>query len=220
MAETRPNPHYPPVDKRMIGDVVQMAHRGFLSQSASKVLLDAAGINRARQYRVNSEHEAQLAFISIGGPVAMKGVIEGGKLALGAIALNVCDIGTLIIEFNRIMNIDGVGTVTIEPMLEGEEVFIYATRKHLGCYTISCGISGSSHASVTRESPVTPQIAADMVEGLPTSVNKYIFAENIRRVSALCDCAHSILSVEINPLIGNEKSMTALNARISIDNDD
>ena len=220
MAETKIDPHYPPVDKRMINDVVQIAQRGFLSQSASKVLLDAAGINRARQYRVVSEQEAKLAFISIGGPVAMKGLIEGGKLASGAIALNVNDIGTGKIEFNRIMNIDGVSVVTIEPMLEGEEVFIYATRRHYGLYDISCGICGSKPVIVKREGPITPQLASEMVEGLDTSVNKFIFAENIRRVSALCDTAPSILSVEINPLIGNERTMNALNARISIDNKD
>lgn len=220
MAETKPDPHYPPVDKRMIGDIVQIATRGFLSQSASKVLLDAAGINRARQYRACTEHEAQLAMIAIGGPVAMKAVIEGDKQALGAIALNVCDIGTLKVEFNRIMNIHGVSSVSIEPMLEGQEVYIYATRKYTGRYDISCGISGSGRPGTKRESPITPQIAAEMVEGLDTIVNKYIFAENIRRVSALCDTAPSILSVEINPLIGNEKNINALNARISIDNDD
>ena len=220
MSETKPNPHYPPIDKRMIGDIVQIAHRGFLSQSASKVLLDAAGINRARQYRACNEHEAQLAAIAIGGPVAMKAVIDGDKQALGAIALNVIDIGTLRVEFNRIMNIEGVTAVSIEPMLEGQEVYIYATRKYTGVYDISCGVTGSNRVSVKRESPITPQIAAEMVEGPDTDVNKYLFAENIRRVSALCDCSPSILSVEINPLIGNDKSMNALNARISIDNDD
>ena len=220
MAETKTDPHYPPVDKRMISDVVQMAHRGFLSQSASKVLLDAAGINRARQYRACDEDEALVALIAIGGPVAMKAVIEEGKQARGALALNVSDIGTLKIEFARIMNIEGVKAVSIEPMLEGEEVFIYATRKYMGKYDISCGLAGDKAASVKRESPVTPQIASEMVEGFDTSVNKFIFAENIRRVSALCEYAPSILSLEINPLIGNERSMTALNARISIDNDD
>jgi acetyltransferase len=219
MTETKIDPHYPPVDKRMIDDVVEIANRGFLSQIASKVLLDAIGITQARQFRVYTEDEALFARIAIGGPVAMKAVIDGDKQALGAIALNVSDIGTLKIEFARIMNIDGVSAVSIEPMLEGEEVYIYATRKYQGCYEISCGLCGKP-ASVKRESPITPQIAAEMVEGLDTSVNKFIFAENIRRVSALCDAAPSILSVEINPLIGDSRSMNALNARISIDNDD
>jgi acetyltransferase len=219
MAETNIDPHYPPVDKRMINDVVQIANRGFLSQIASKVLLDAIGITQARQFRACTVDDALYARIAIGGPVAMKGVIDGDKQELGAIALNVYDIGTLKIEFDRIMNIQGVSAVSIEPMLEGEEVYIYATRKHMGCYEISCGLCGKS-APVKRESPITPQIAFEMVEGLDTGVNKYIFAENIRRVSALCDAAPSILSVEINPLIGDSRSMNALNARISIDNDD
>ena len=219
MAEKILDPHYPPVDKRMIGEITQIAHRGFLSQSASKVLLDAAGITRARQYRACNEHEARVAMIAIGGPVAMKAVIDEGKQARGALALNVCDIGTLRIEFARIMNIEGVTAVSIEPMLEGEEVYIYATRKYVGRYEISCGLCGKS-SPVKRESPITPQIASEMVEGLDTGVNKFIFAENIRRVSALCDAAPSILSVEINPLIGDSRSMNALNARISIDNDD
>lgn len=220
MTETKLNPHYPPVDKRMINDVIQIAPRGFLPQTASKVLLDAIGIDQARQFRACNVDEALIARIAIGGPVAMKAVIEGDKQALGAIALNVSDIGTLKVEFDRIMNIEGVTAVSIEPMLEGEEVFIYATRKYAGHYDISCGIAGSHPVSIKREGPITPQIASEMVEGLDTRVNKFIFSENIRRVSALCDTAPSILSVSINPLIGNERSITALNARISIDNDD
>ena len=219
MAESNINPHYPPVDKRMINDVVQIANRGFLSQIASKVLLDAIGITQARQFRAYTMDEALYARIAIGGPVAMKAVIDGDKQALGAMELNVSDIGTLIIEFDRIMTIEGVRAVSIEPMLEGEEVYIYATRKYQGCYEISCGLCGKS-SPVKRESPITPQIASEMVEGLDTGVNKFIFAENIRRVSALCDAAPCILSVEINPLIGDSRSMNALNARISIDNDD
>jgi len=219
MAQTNIDPHYPPVDKRMINDVVQIANRGFLSQIAAKILLDAIGITQARQFRACTADEALYARIAIGGPVAMKGVIDGDKQALGAIALNVNDIGTLNVEFDRIMNIQGVTAVTLEPMLEGEEVYIYATRKYVGCYEISCGLCGNP-SLVKRESPITPQIASEMVEGLDTGVNKFIFAENIRRVSALCDAAPSILSVEINPLIGDSHSIKALNARISIDNDD
>jgi len=220
MAETITDPHYPPVDKRMIDDVVKIASRGFLPQVASKVLLDAIGITQARQFRACNEHEALIAMIAIGGPIAMKAVIEGGKQDLGAIALNVSDIGTLKIEFARIMNIEGVKAVSIEPMLKGEEVYIYATRKFAGHYEISCGVSGINQPNVKQETPITPRIASEMVEGFDTSVNKVIFAENIRRVSALCDSAPAILSVEINPLIGNDRSLTALNARISIDNDD
>jgi len=219
MADTRIDPHYPPVDKRMIDDVMQIAHRGFLSQTASKVLLDAIGITMARQFRACNEHEALVARIAIGGPVAMKGVIDSGKQALGAIALNVYDIGTLKVEFARIMNIKGVSAVSIEPMLEGQEVFIYATRLYDGQYEISCGITGENDR-IRRLSPITPQIAAEMVASLDTRVNQTIFADNIRRVSALCDCAPCILSVEINPLIGNSRMINALNARISIDNDD
>ena len=47
-------------------------------------------------------------------------------------------------------------------------------------------------------------------------VNETVFNEMIRRVSALCEVAPEIVEMDLNPLLGNSKTVTAVDARIRI----
>jgi len=220
MSQITINPHYPPVDKRKIDEVMEISSRGFLSRAASNVLLDAAGINRSTQIIANTEEQAHMAAISVGWPIAMKAVMDGDKQAVGAIAINVADIGTLKVEFTRIKKVANVTQVSIEPMLSGSELFIKASRQYEGLHTIRCGVVATKKVIAEESTPITPELANKMVSGFDNSINKVIFAEVIRRVSALLSVAPYIISIEISPLISNKRTVTALNARISIDSRD
>ena len=52
---------------------------------------------------------------------------------------------------------------------------------------------------------------------LSEGVNIPLFNEVVRRVSALCEAAPEIFEMDINPLLGNSKSLTAVDARIRIE---
>ena len=47
-------------------------------------------------------------------------------------------------------------------------------------------------------------------------VNEVIFAELVSKVSTLCAAAPEIAEMDINPLLGNSSSVTAVDARIRI----
>lgn len=77
-------------------------------------------------------------------------------------------------------------------------------------------------------SPVSKVEADEMIHGLRAikllegvrgkeGVNLALFNEVIRRVSALCAAAPEIFEMDINPLLGNSKSITAVDARIRIE---
>ena len=48
-------------------------------------------------------------------------------------------------------------------------------------------------------------------------VNEIMFNETIRRVSALCIAAPEIVEMDLNPLIGNERGLTAIDVKIRIE---
>lgn len=48
-------------------------------------------------------------------------------------------------------------------------------------------------------------------------VNETLYTEVIRRVSALCYAAPEIVEMDINPLLGTLKHVTAVDARICIE---
>ena len=66
------------------------------------------------------------------------------------------------------------------------------------------------------------KIGVKLLEGIrgKEGVNLVLFNETIRRVSALCAAAPEIFEMDINPLLGNAKSITAVDARIRIEKSD
>ena len=79
--------------------------------------------------------------------------------------------------------------------------------------------------------PVTKIEAEEMIKGLKSykiiqgvrgkeGVNEPLFNEIIRRVSALCTIAPEIMEMDINPLLANSKTITAVDMRIRIDKDE
>ena len=77
-------------------------------------------------------------------------------------------------------------------------------------------------------SPVSDHEANEMLHNLRSfkllegvrgqeGVNLPLFAETIRRVSALCEAAPEIFEMDINPLLGNAKQVIAVDARIRIE---
>ena len=58
----------------------------------------------------------------------------------------------------------------------------------------------------------------DLLKGVrgKKGVNKKLFIEIIQRVSALVEVAPEIVEMDMNPLIGTRKKITAVDARIRI----
>jgi acetate---CoA ligase (ADP-forming) len=96
---------------------------------------------------------------------------------------------------------------------------------------VLCGLGGI-YIEVLKDvqsglSPVSKEEAHQMIKGLRSykiiegvrgqeGVNEDLYVDVIRRVSALCEAAPEIMEMDINPLIGNLKRLTAVDARILI----
>jgi acetyltransferase len=222
----------PPVDTKMIRSVIDNSTDGYLDPEDVQILLDAAGISRAKEIVAKTETALRKGAKEIGYPLVMKVVGPVHKSDVGGVVLDITDEETLVIEFNRMMKIDQTTAVLIQPMLSGTQIFIGAKREDKFGHLIMCGLGGIFVEALgdvnTSLNPVSKQEASEMIQNLKSyslikgsrgqeGVNEFLFSEAIRRVSALCNFAPEIFEMDLNPLLGNSKQVIAVDARIRIE---
>lgn len=222
----------PEINVQAIREIIDNNPDGYLPPQQVQQLLDAAGINRAKEAVASTLEEAVAASREIGYPLAMKVVGPVHKSDVGGVVLSVQDEETLVREFGRMMKIEKTVGIMIQPMLQGKEIFIGAKREGDFGTVVMCGLGGifvevlGDVASALA--PVSPADAEKMIKKLKgykiiqgfrreDGINEAIFAEMVSRVSALCCAAPEISEMDINPLLGNSTSVTAVDARVRIE---
>lgn len=224
----------PPVDKKLIREIIDSSENGYLATEKVAALLDASGINRTREMKASTQEDALKAAREIGYPVVMKVIGPVHKSDVGGVSLNISDDNVLLTEFDRMDKISGAKGVLIQPMLTGTEIFVGAKRENKFGHLILCGLGGiyvEALKDISHSlSPVSRTEADEMIRSLKSikliegtrgkeGVNMVMFNEVIRRVSALCEAAPEIFEMDINPLLGNARNIIAVDARIRIEKD-
>ncbi|WP_372751285.1 acetate--CoA ligase family protein [Labilibaculum sp.] len=222
----------PTLNEIEIRKIIEEAENGYLNPQQIHNLLDAAGIERAREGVADSEEEIVTLAKKIGFPLVMKVVGPIHKSDVGGVRLNVSDEDTLRSEFQRMMQIKDTYAIMLAQMLSGTEVFIGAKREDKFGHLVLCGLGGI-FVEVLKDvkaalAPVSNQEALDMIRGLKSygiikgvrgqePVNESKFAEAITRVAALMKVAPEIFEMDLNPLLGNKNAIVAVDARIRIE---
>lgn len=221
----------PAIDEQIIREVIDANESGYLPPAAIQRLLDAAGINRAKEVVAHTVEEAAAGAREVGYPLVMKVIGPVHKTDVGGVSLNVADDNTLITEFNRMIKIKDTTAILLQPMLSGTEIFIGAKREGNFGSLVMCGLGGIFIEVLkdvsTAMSPVGKVGAQRMIKSLRgykmiegargmEGVNEALFIDAIRRVSALCMAAPEIEEMDLNPLLGNAREVVAVDARIRI----
>jgi acyl-CoA synthetase (NDP forming) len=153
------------------------------------------------------------------------------KSDVGGVVLGVCDLATVAREFERMILIRDTTAILIQPMLSGAELFIGAKFEPTFGHLILCGMGGI-FIEVLKDvasglSPLTRKEALDMIRSLRSykiikgvrgqpGVNEELFADVMLRLSALLEAAPEIVELDLNPLLGKEDSVVAVDARICL----
>ncbi|MBQ8034231.1 MAG: acetate--CoA ligase family protein [Bacteroidales bacterium] len=221
----------PAIDEHIIREVIDANENGYLPPAAIQRLLDAAGINRAKEVVAHTVEEAAAGAREVGYPLVMKVIGPVHKTDVGGVSLNVADDNTLVTEFNRMIKIKDTTAILLQPMLSGTEIFIGAKREGNFGNLVMCGLGGIFIEVLkdvsTAMSPVGKVGAQRMIKSLRgykmiegargmEGVNEALFIDAIRRVSALCMAAPEIEEMDLNPLLGNAREVVAVDARIRI----
>jgi len=226
------HPEIPKVDHEAIRNVIDNCENGYLRLDEIAALLDAAGITRKQEVEVITVDDAVAAVQKMGFPVVMKVVGPIHKSDVGGVVLNVKDEATVIHEFERLIKIKDTYAVEISPMYYGTEIFVGASKEEKFGHQILFGLGGI-FIEVLKDVkaalvPVGKQEALDLMKALrgykilqgvrgQEPVNEELFADTITRISALVQVAPEIAEMDLNPLLGTSKSITAVDARIRVE---
>jgi len=222
----------PIIDVVSIRAIIDQSENGYLHPEKVQALLDAAGIPRAGEAVVSSKEEAIKASSELGLPVVMKVVGPVHKSDVGGVVLNVKNFDQVAAEFERMIQIADTTAILIQPMLSGISVTVGAKREPLFGHAIICGLGGI-YIEVLKDvqrslAPVSSEEAGEMIKRLKSykiiqgvrgqeGLNEHLLADVITRLSALCLEAPEIVELDINPLMGNMKTLKAVDARIEIE---
>jgi acetyltransferase len=224
-------PILPEVAHQKIRKVISNAGTGYLSPAAIGELLDACGIPRAREATVTTAEEAAVQAKLLGYPLVMKVVGPVHKSDVGGVVMNVKDELSVRREFGRMIEIPDTTAILLQQMLSGTEVFIGAKLEPKFGHMVLCGLGGI-FIEVMKDisaglAPLGREEALRMIRSLKgyavikgirgrEGVNEEKFAEIMLRLCALLAAAPEILELDFNPLLGNEDSLTVVDARINV----
>ena len=226
----------PEIDVERIRRTIDRCKDGYLEMADYNELLDAAGISRKKSIEVSKKEDA-LAFAQEVGcskdvPLVMKVVGPLHKSDVGGVTLGVKDLETVSKEFDRLMAIKDTYAVEMYPMLEGTEVYIGAMRDPKFGHQVFFGLGGIFIEVLKDVESVLLPVSKDEVldklknlkgykilEGVrgQEGVNIDLYAEQVVRVGALVQAAPEIVEMDLNPLLGNPRYVTAVDARIRIE---
>ncbi|MBS4013392.1 MAG: acetate--CoA ligase family protein [Bacteroidetes bacterium] len=221
----------PKVDKAKIREIIESSKDGYLEPKAIQGLLDAAGIPRAGEAVASRLEDAIDAAERLGYPVVMKVVGPVHKSDVGGVVLNVKNAESVKAEFERMIKIKDTTAVLIQPMLSGTELFAGAKYEEKFGHMILCGMGGIFIEVLkdvsTRLSPISNDDALSMIRNLKgykiiqgvrgqKGINENIFADVLVRLSALLNAAPEIMEMDLNPLLGKEDMVVAVDARIRV----
>jgi len=222
----------PPVDNDRIRKVINNNGSGYLQPEQVQIMLDSAGIRRVTEATAYSVDEALEAVREIGGyPLVMKVVGPKHNYPSSGTNLNIREDLIMKNEFERMMKIPDAECVLFQKMLSGIEIFVGAKKEGNFGHLILCGLGGVFVEALNDISIGLSPLSSEEVDSLIQSLKAYpilrgfsrgeginlkLLNETIRRVSALCMAAPEIQELHINPLLGDQNSLTSVNARIFI----
>ncbi len=220
------------IDPQAIQKIISETNDGYQSPQVIHKLFDLAGIPRVKELVATTESEAVLAALNIGFPVVMKVVGPVHKTEVGGVVLNVRNVAEVRKEFHHLFEIEGSEGVLLAQMASGMELFLGATYENKFGHVILCGMGGI-YVEVMKDvasglAPLSMEEAFSMIKSLKsykilkgyrkqTGINIDSYADIIVRLSWLLRYAVEIKEIDINPLLGNENEILAVDARIRIE---
>lgn len=221
------------VDVPRIRDIISgIASDGYVPPGVVHQLLQCAGIPMVPEM-VSDDPQTLIAFArKVGYPVVAKVVGPVHKSDVGGVALNIRTEKHLALEFERMMAIGDARAVMVQKMLSGTELFVGAKYEPRFGHTVLCGLGGIFVEVLNDVSsglaPLSYAEATSMIRSLRAyniirgtrgqpGVNEKRYAEVIVRLSTLLRFATEIKEIDINPLLADADSVTAVDARILIE---
>ncbi|MDR2533762.1 MAG: acetate--CoA ligase family protein [Tannerellaceae bacterium] len=205
---------------------------GYQSPDNVRRILRSADIPMVEELVTTDRDELAAFARKVKYPVALKVVGPVHKSDMGGVALNIRSEEHLMFEYERMIALPEVTAVMIQPMLRGQELFLGATYEDRFGHIVLCGLGGI-FVEVLQDvsyglAPLSYDETFSMIRSLrgypiikgtrgQKGINEQQYADIIVRLSTLLRLSPEIKEIDINPLIGAERGLFAVDARIRIE---
>lgn len=221
-----------PMETATIRNLISESENGYLNPKDTYELMEAAGIRMAKQGICSREEQVMQKIAEIPFPWVMKVIGPVHKTEVGGVSLNILNAEAALQEFRRMKQMDGVTGILIQEMLHGEELYCGAVKQGKFGQLVLCG-PGGIFLEVMNDiayglAPLNQQEATHMIQSLRgyeiirgyrgrPGVNETLFTETLMRLASLVHLAPEIAEIDINPLLGNQHQLVAVDARVRIE---
>jgi acyl-CoA synthetase (NDP forming) len=219
------------IDLKTIRELINRSEEGFLAPDVIRRILDAAGIPRVKEEIATDEESLEIKAHKTGFPLAMKVVGPVHKSDVGGVVLGIDNDIDLMEHFMRMMKIEGVTGVLLQPVLQGIELFVGAKYEPDFGHIILCGLGGI-YVEVLQDmatglAPLSKTEAGLMIRSLrgykmlegmrgQPGINISAFEEILERLSAVLSNNEQIMELDLNPLMGRGDQLVVVDSRIRI----
>ncbi len=240
LARVRNTPSPAPTDVNLSGvDVPRIRQiiegiegNGYISPDKVRELFECASIPMVPEAVCTDKDDLVAQAEKMGYPIVAKVVGPVHKSDVGGVTLNIRSKEHLLLEFDRMMKIEGAYAVMIQKMIQGTEIFIGAKYEPRFGHIVLCGLGGI-FVEVLKDvssglAPLSMNEAQSMIHTLrgykilkgtrgQKGINERLYAEIIVRLSTLLRFATEIKEMDINPLLADSEHVIAVDARILIE---
>lgn len=220
-------PHY---DVNAIKATLKNQSGALNPEQVSKILSDA-GFPMPPQVEAFNESELEDGCEKIHFPLVMKVIGPLHKTDVGGVIVGVNSIEELRKNWHKLMAIDNAQGVLLQPMIQGPEVILGASREANFGHLLMFGLGGI-YAEVLKDvsfslAPVSASESMDMIK----EIRSYKVIEGVRgepgmNIQKLSDCVirlgklvsdfPQIAEIDLNPIKGVDKNLFAVDARIIV----
>lgn len=223
----------PEIDESSIREFIQqIPSSGYLSPEQVSALLRLAHVPLVKEC-VSSEKEKLLAFArEVGYPVVAKVVGPVHKSDINGVSLDIKDSERLSREYDRMISLQGVTAIMVQPMLRGTELFLGAKYEERFGHVLFCGLGGIFVEALKDVACGLSPLSHEEVRAMIQSLRGYPIMKGIRgkkgidvrqyediivRLSAMLRYAKEIKEMDINPIVATDEGLFAVDARIRIE---
>ncbi len=203
----------------------------YLDISAKNQLADYLHIPRVPEKIVTNKKEVVKAIETLGFPLTMKVVGPLHKTDVGGVALNITSTHVANAYFKQFMAIPNATGVLLQKHLEGIELFVGVTYEEGIGHLLMMGMGGI-FVEVLKDikvclCPCEKEEVAYLLQQLKAfpilqgfrgkpGINIEAFVDIIVSISQLIQVLPEIVELDLNPLIGTEQSIVAVDMRVKV----
>ena len=220
------------VKKQKLQTLIKKQNSGYLAPDIVQQIFDIVEIPRVAEYLIASEEALLKSGVTLSYPLVLKVVGPIHKTDVGGVRLNIKNQEELFANFRELLEIPNASAVLIQPMIAGMELFVGAKKEGNFGHTIVFGLGGI-FIEIIKDiqiglAPLSTSEVKNMIQNLKAypilqgyrgkeGVDIEQFIQIIQKVSDLVTYLPEIVELDINPLMANEKSIVAVDARIRIE---